>query len=62
MEPHIKQEEEGKFRCRTCTKLFKAASFVEKHISNKHPELIKQIDDVSIFLLIVDSIGVKWIV
>ena len=46
LEPHIKQEDEGKFRCRTCQKLFKATSFVEKHVVNKHPELIKQLDDV----------------
>ncbi|KAJ7667573.1 hypothetical protein DFH06DRAFT_1280528 [Mycena polygramma] len=40
VEPHMKQEDEGKFRCKTCQKLFKATSFVEKHIANKHPELI----------------------
>jgi hypothetical protein len=37
---HIKHEDEGKFRCRTCNKLFKALNFVEKHISNKHPDLL----------------------
>jgi hypothetical protein len=47
VEPHVKQEDEGKFRCKTCQKLFKATSFVEKHIVNKHPELIKSLDDVS---------------
>ena len=47
-EPYIKQEEEGKFRCKTCTKLFKATSFVEKHIANKHPELVKLLDDVCV--------------
>ena len=46
VEPHIKQEDEGKFRCKTCSKLFKATSFVEKHVSNKHPELVKQLDEV----------------
>jgi len=51
VEPYIKQEDEGKFRCKTCQKLFKATSFVEKHIANKHPELVKQLDEVSqIFL------------
>ncbi|KAF9268347.1 hypothetical protein L218DRAFT_954708 [Marasmius fiardii PR-910] len=51
LEPHIKQEDEGKFRCRVhlCQKLFKAASFVEKHIANKHPELIKPLDDLQYF-------------
>lgn len=47
-EPHIKQEDEGKFRCKTCQKLFRATSFVEKHIANKHPELVKHLDDVRI--------------
>ena len=46
-EPFIKQEDEGKFRCKTCQKLFKATSFVEKHIANKHSELVKPLDDVS---------------
>jgi hypothetical protein len=46
VEPHVKQEDEGKFRCKTCQKLFKATSFVEKHIANKHPDLVKQLDDV----------------
>ena len=46
-EPYIKQEDEGKFRCKTCQKLFKATSFVEKHIANKHPELVKLLDDVN---------------
>ena len=49
VEPFIKQEDEGKFRCKTCQKLFKATSFVEKHIANKHPELVKQLDDVTHF-------------
>jgi hypothetical protein len=46
-EPFVKQEDEGKFRCKTCQKLFKATSFVEKHIANKHSELVKPLDDVS---------------
>lgn len=46
VEPYIKQEDEGKFRCKTCQKLFKATSFVEKHIANKHSELVKSLDDV----------------
>ncbi|KAJ2923984.1 hypothetical protein H1R20_g13116, partial [Candolleomyces eurysporus] len=49
VEPHIKQEDEGKFRCKTCQKLFKATSFVEKHISNKHGELVKSLDEVPYF-------------
>jgi hypothetical protein len=46
-EPFIKQEDEGKFRCKTCQKLFKATSFVEKHVANKHPTLVKHLQDVS---------------
>ncbi|KAG9081208.1 hypothetical protein FRC07_014587, partial [Ceratobasidium sp. 392] len=44
VEPHIKQEDEGKFRCKTCSKLFKATSFVEKHIANKHSELTQELE------------------
>ena len=50
VEPFVKQEDEGKFRCKTCQKLFKATSFVEKHIANKHGELVKHLDDVRIVL------------
>ena len=49
-EQFIKQEDEGKFRCKTCQKLFKATSFVEKHIANKHADLIKHLDEVSSIL------------
>ncbi|KIL00472.1 hypothetical protein PAXRUDRAFT_821670 [Paxillus rubicundulus Ve08.2h10] len=49
VEPFIKQEDEGRFRCKTCQKLFKATSFVEKHIANKHSELVKQLDEVPYF-------------
>lgn len=48
VEPFIKQEDEGRFRCKTCQKLFKATSFVEKHIANKHGDLVKQLDEVKI--------------
>ncbi|KZT72714.1 hypothetical protein DAEQUDRAFT_722875 [Daedalea quercina L-15889] len=48
-EPFIKQEDEGKFRCKTCQKLFKATSFVEKHIANKHPELVKHLEEIPYF-------------
>ncbi|KAJ7499396.1 hypothetical protein FB451DRAFT_37057 [Mycena latifolia] len=49
VEPFLKQEDEGKFRCKTCQKLFKATSFVEKHIANKHPELVKVLDEIPYF-------------
>ncbi|KAF8632018.1 hypothetical protein AX17_004961 [Amanita inopinata Kibby_2008] len=49
VEPYIKQEDEGKFRCKTCQKLFKATSFVEKHIANKHPDLVKYLEEIPYF-------------
>jgi len=49
VEPFVKQEDEGKFRCKTCQKLFKATSFVEKHIANKHGELVKFLEDIPYF-------------
>ncbi|KAI5122188.1 hypothetical protein M0805_007085 [Coniferiporia weirii] len=49
VEPHIKQEDEGKFRCKTCAKLFKATSFVEKHVVNKHSELVRQLEDIPFY-------------
>jgi hypothetical protein len=51
VEQYIKQEDEGRFRCKTCQKLFKATSFVEKHIANKHPELVKSLEDVNIIAI-----------
>jgi len=48
-EPFIKQEDEGKFRCKTCQKLFKATSFVEKHIANKHGDLVKNLEEIPYF-------------
>ncbi|KAH9951831.1 hypothetical protein B0H21DRAFT_193892 [Amylocystis lapponica] len=47
--PWIKQEDEGKYRCKTCQKLFKATAFVEKHIANKHPELVKHLEELPFF-------------
>ncbi|KAK2462296.1 hypothetical protein APHAL10511_005602 [Amanita phalloides] len=47
--PFIKQEDEGKFRCKTCQKLFKATSFIEKHIANKHPDHVKHLEEVPYF-------------
>lgn len=46
VEPHVKQEDEGKYRCKTCNKLFKANAFVQKHIATKHGELVKSLDEV----------------
>lgn len=47
VDPHVKQEDEGKFRCKLCSKLFKATSFVEKHVANKHADELKVLDYVS---------------
>ncbi|KAI0939663.1 hypothetical protein AcV5_001002 [Taiwanofungus camphoratus] len=50
VEPYIKQEDEGKYRCKTCQKLFKAPSFIEKHVANKHSELVKHLEEVRVLL------------
>lgn len=50
MLPHVKQEDEGKFRCQLCAKLFKAQVFVEKHVGNKHAEVIKEVEELVPFL------------
>ncbi|ODO03301.1 hypothetical protein I350_06151 [Cryptococcus amylolentus CBS 6273] len=45
--PLIKQEEESKYRCKECNKLFKAPEYVMKHVTSKHPEITeRRIDDV----------------
>ncbi|POY74157.1 hypothetical protein BMF94_2969 [Rhodotorula taiwanensis] len=48
--PHVKQEEEGKFRCKECNKLFSARKFVEKHLGLKHPEVLgTRLDEVAVY-------------
>ncbi|KAI8322607.1 hypothetical protein GQ54DRAFT_287811 [Martensiomyces pterosporus] len=42
LDKHIKQLDEGRFRCLLCTKLFKGDAFVRKHIRNKHPEAVPE--------------------
>ncbi|GAA5854526.1 hypothetical protein JCM8547_004875 [Rhodosporidiobolus lusitaniae] len=50
VQPHVKQEEEGKFRCKECNKLFSARKFVEKHITLKHAAIIGDaLDQVEYF-------------
>lgn len=45
----VKQEDENRWRCTECKKLFKAGPFVEKHVINKHPEHFKgKLDEVSL--------------
>lgn len=41
-QPQITDEGAGKFRCKNCSKLFKAMNFIEKHIMTKHGEVINQ--------------------
>ncbi|KAA1086717.1 hypothetical protein PGT21_009587 [Puccinia graminis f. sp. tritici] len=41
-QPQITDEGAGKFRCKSCSKLFKAMNFIEKHIMSKHGEVINQ--------------------
>ncbi|KAG0145097.1 hypothetical protein CROQUDRAFT_671995 [Cronartium quercuum f. sp. fusiforme G11] len=41
-QPQITDEGAGKFRCKNCSKLFKAMNFIEKHIISKHGEVINQ--------------------
>jgi hypothetical protein len=57
VEPYVKQEDEGKYRCKTCQKLFKATAFVEKHIANKHPELVKSLDEVRLHMIPIRRLG-----
>jgi len=40
---HVTKVDEGKYRCRLCTKLFKGESFVMKHIKSKHTESLEPI-------------------
>ena len=50
VQPHVKEEEEGKYRCRECNKLFSAQKFVVKHVATKHPQLVgDKLDDVKLF-------------
>ena len=48
--PLIRQEEESKYRCKECSKLFKAPEFVVKHVTTKHPETVKpKLDEYAVF-------------
>ncbi|KAJ2665787.1 hypothetical protein IW148_001546 [Coemansia sp. RSA 1199] len=48
---HVKQLDEGRFRCTLCAKLFKGDAFVRKHIRNKHPEVVPEtlVQEISYF-------------
>ncbi|GHJ83982.1 hypothetical protein NliqN6_0384 [Naganishia liquefaciens] len=48
--PLIKEEETNKYRCKNCSKLFKAPEFVHKHLTTKHPELFEHLNqDLPLF-------------
>ncbi|KAJ9103981.1 hypothetical protein QFC21_002444 [Naganishia friedmannii] len=48
--PLIKEEEANKYRCKNCSKLFKAAEFVHKHLTTKHAELFEHLNrDLPLF-------------
>ncbi|KAL1408935.1 hypothetical protein Q8F55_005749 [Vanrija albida] len=48
--PSIKQEEQDKYRCKACSKLFRAPEYVIKHVVSKHPETVKdKLDDLAVF-------------
>ncbi|KAJ1897863.1 hypothetical protein LPJ66_003111 [Kickxella alabastrina] len=51
LDNHIKQLDEGRYRCLLCTKLFKGDAFVRKHIRNKHPEAVPEtlVREISFF-------------
>ncbi|KAJ2706077.1 hypothetical protein FB645_001941 [Coemansia sp. IMI 203386] len=51
LDKHIKQLDEGRYRCLLCTKLFKGDAFVRKHIRNKHPEAVPEtlVREISFF-------------
>lgn len=40
----IIKESEERYRCELCGKMFKTRLFVEKHMHNKHPETVKDIE------------------
>lgn len=51
--PMIKEEEVSKYRCKECSKLFKAPEFVMKHVVVKHGEGIKgRLDEVSLIFAV----------
>lgn len=48
-EPLLKEEDEGKYRCMECNKLFSARKFVDKHLFTKHGDkLAPEIETVSV--------------
>merc|ERR1719399_2646001 len=45
VESHIEKMGEEKFGCKLCTKLFRSAEFVERHIHNKHKSVLEEIEE-----------------
>lgn len=46
----IEEIGDTKFRCKSCSKLFKAIEFVKKHVKTKHPETFSDVTDQALFL------------
>lgn len=46
---NVVKVDEGKYRCKICSKLFKGESFVKKHIRSKHTDLLQPIISESEF-------------
>ncbi|OUM64059.1 hypothetical protein PIROE2DRAFT_60926 [Piromyces sp. E2] len=42
---NVVKVDEGKYRCKLCSKLFKGESFVKKHIKSKHAESLEPIQE-----------------
>jgi hypothetical protein len=42
---NVVKVDEGKYRCKLCSKLFKGESFVKKHIKSKHSESLEPIQE-----------------
>ena len=37
--------------------MFKATTFIEKHIVNRHPELVEKLDKVSFYLIVIETVA-----
>jgi len=45
----IFKEEESRFGCRICNKMFRGSLFVQKHIQNKHENALDKVREQGIF-------------
>ena len=44
---NVKKEDDSKYRCLVCSKMFKGDNFVKKHIGLKHTERIEEIKEMA---------------